>query len=84
MTRPLEKVDCDRRAVLLLGLASASALAVGTGDRVPAGEATGSAGVSTIGPGNSMVVAAQTFLNTLGPELQAQVTFPLEGEDRFR
>ena len=77
MTRPSEQMDFDRRAVLLLGLAGASALAMGTGNRVWAGEATES-------PGVSMVVAAQAFLNTLSPELRTQVTFPFEGEDRFR
>lgn len=77
MTRPSEQMDFDRRAVLLLGLAGASTLALGTGDRVRAGEATES-------PGLSMVVAAQAFLNTLSPELRTQVTFPFEGEDRFR
>jgi hypothetical protein len=31
-----------------------------------------------------MHVAAQAFLDTLSPELQARVTLPFEGEDRFR
>ncbi len=77
MPQPPEQIDLDRGTALLLGLAGASALALGTDARVLAGEATGS-------PGFPMLVAAQAFLETLSPELQTQVTFPFEGEDRFR
>jgi quercetin dioxygenase-like cupin family protein len=41
MNQQLEQTDVDRRAILLLGLAGASALILGGGDRVIAGEATG-------------------------------------------
>jgi co-chaperonin GroES (HSP10) len=41
MNQQLEQTDVDRRAILLLGLAGASALILGAGDRVIAGEATG-------------------------------------------
>jgi quercetin dioxygenase-like cupin family protein len=41
MTPPREQLDLDRRALLRLGLAGASALVLSTGGRVLAGEATG-------------------------------------------
>jgi hypothetical protein len=41
MNRPPEPGDLDRRTVLLLGLAGASTLVLGTGDRMLAGESTG-------------------------------------------
>ena len=41
MTSPPEQLDINRRGLLLLGLAGASALVLGTGERVVAGEATG-------------------------------------------
>jgi co-chaperonin GroES (HSP10) len=41
MNQQPEQTDVDRRAILLLGLAGASALILGAGDRVIAGEATG-------------------------------------------
>jgi quercetin dioxygenase-like cupin family protein len=41
MNQQLEQTDVDRRAILLLGLAGASALILGGGDRIIAGEATG-------------------------------------------
>ena len=41
MTPPREQRDLDRRALLRLGLAGASALVLSTGGRVRAGEATG-------------------------------------------
>jgi hypothetical protein len=41
MNRQQEQVNVDRRTALLLGLAGASALVLGTGDSIPAGEATG-------------------------------------------
>jgi quercetin dioxygenase-like cupin family protein len=41
MTAPREQMDLDRRALLRLGLAGASALVLSTGGRVLAGETTG-------------------------------------------
>jgi hypothetical protein len=41
MNQQPEQADVDRRTILLLGLAGASALILGAGDHVLAGEATG-------------------------------------------
>ena len=41
MTSQPEQLDINRRGLLLLGLAGASALVLGTGERLVAGEATG-------------------------------------------
>jgi hypothetical protein len=41
MNQQPEQADVDRRTILLLGLAGASGLILGAGDRVLAGEATG-------------------------------------------
>ena len=77
MKKPSTSIDLDRRTLLLLGLTGAPALALGLDGVALADDATES-------PGLAMVAAAQAFLSSLSPKLRAQVTLPLEGDDRFR
>ena len=77
MQKPSERINLDRRTLLLLGLSGAPTLALGLDAIAQADDASAS-------PGMAMLAAAQAFLNSLSPKLRAQVTLPLEGDDRFR
>jgi hypothetical protein len=76
MKKSSTSIDLDRRTLLLLGLTGAPALALRVDGVALADDATENP--------VAMLVAAQAFLNSLGPKLRTQVTLPLEGDDRFR
>lgn len=60
MQRPSEQAHMDRRALLLLGLAGASTLVLGTSDGTLAGEAASEVQIKVLNEGESLVPGFKT------------------------